>query len=119
MLLDSTIPTREMLDLPTRRGVENIGGVRGYFEDVETYCRMDFDRGEDVSPLCLIDSGKSLFAWSNKTVEELRKRDEDQRNKQLVAILHLWELCDKLLMAGEDNVSGSPGFESLGLRVNN
>ena len=72
-----------------------------------------------MSPLCLVDSDKSLFAWSDKTVEELRKRDGDQRNKQLVAISYLWELCDSLLMAVKDNVSGSPGFESLGLRVNN
>ena len=33
------------------RGVENIGGVQGYFEDVEIYCGMGFDREEDVSPL--------------------------------------------------------------------
>ena len=72
MLVDSTIPTREMLDLPTRRGVENIGGVRGYFENVEICCGMGFDR-----------------ALSDKAVEELRKRDGDQRNKQLVAISYL------------------------------
>ena len=67
-----------------------------------------------MSPLYLVDSDKSLFAWSNKTVEELRKRDRDQRNKQIVAISYLWELFDSLLMAGEDNVSGSLGFESPG-----
>ena len=65
-----------------------------------------------MSPLCLVDSDKSLFAWSDKTVEESRKRDRDQRNKQIVAILYQWELCDSLLMAGEDNVSGSSGLRA-------
>ena len=100
------------------RGVENIGAVRGYFEDIEVYCGMGFDREEDVSPLCLVDSDKSLFAWSKKTLKELRKKDGDQSNQQLIAISYLWELCDSLLMARDDNVSRSPGFESLGLRVN-
>jgi hypothetical protein len=93
--------------------------VRGYFEDLEIHCGMGFDRKEDVSPLCLADSDKSLFAWSKKTLEELRKKDGDQSDKQLVAISYLWELCDSLLMARADNVSESPGFESMGLRVNN
>ena len=46
------------------RGVENIGAVRGYFGDIEVYCGMGFDREEDVSPLCLVNSDKNLFAWS-------------------------------------------------------
>ena len=59
------------------RGVEHIGGVRGYFEDLEIYCGMGFDRKEDVSPLYLVDSNKSLFVWSKKTLQELRKKDKD------------------------------------------
>ena len=58
--------------------------MQGYFEDIEVYCGMGFDREEDVSPLCLVDSDKSLFVWSEKTLGELRR-------KELSPILSLWQ----------------------------
>ena len=36
----------------------------------------------------------------------------------LNAIAYLWELCYDLLLATDENVSVSPGFEAFGLRVN-
>ena len=38
---------------------------------------------------------------------------------QLDAIAYLWEISYDLLLAKSENVSTSPGFESLGLKVNN
>ena len=59
--------------------------MRGYFEDLETYRGMGFDREENVLPLYLVDSDKSLFVWNKKTLEESRKKDVDQTNKQLLS----------------------------------
>ena len=101
------------------RDVENIRAGQGYFEDIEVYYGMGFDREEDVSPLCLVNSDKSLFVWSEKTLGKLRRKEGDQRNKRFIAISYLWELCDSLLLASSDNVSQSPGFESMGLRAKN
>ena len=67
-----------------------------------------------MSPLCLVDSDKSLFGWNDKTVEELRKRDRDQRNKHIVAILYLWELCDTFVDGRRGQCFREFGFESPG-----
>ena len=99
--------------------MENIGGVGGFFEDLEVFCGMAFDRKGDVSPLCLVDADNSLFVGSKQTTEELKRKDGTLRDEQLVAILYLWEICDDLLLAGADNVSKSPGVEGMRLRVNN
>jgi len=50
--------------------------------------------------------------------DELNKRG-DLRKLQLDAVAYLWELVYDLLLAKSENMSTSPGFESLGLRVNN
>ncbi len=60
----------------------------------------------------------SLFVWSKQTMSELIKRSGDLKRLQLDAVLYLWELCYDITLAKSDNVSVSPGFESLGLKVN-
>ena len=81
--------------------------MRGYFEDLETYCGMGFDREENALPLYLVDSDKSVFVWNKKTVKESRKK-----NKQLVTFSYLWELCGSLLIAKTDIVSESPDLRA-------
>ncbi len=49
----------------------------------------------------------------------MKKRGGDLKKLQLDAVAYLWELCYDLLLAKGENVSKSPGFEMLGLRVNN
>ena len=51
-------------------------------------------------------------------MSELRKRGGDLKRLQLDAVSYLWELCYDIALARSNNVSVSPGFESLGLRVN-
>ena len=98
--------------------VPNLGGIKGYFENLDTYCGMAFDKKSNVELLCSIGQKDSLFVWSDQTMQELRKRGGDLQKLQLEAVAYLWELVYDLLLASSDNVSLSPGFESLGLRLN-
>ena len=43
------------------KGVKNIGGIGGYFDDLVVYCGMAFDRAGDVLSLCSEGAGYSLF----------------------------------------------------------
>jgi hypothetical protein len=100
--------------------VETIGKRRGYFDDLSMYCGMAFDPKDvnGVSNLCSNGEIDSLFVWSNEVMEELEAKGGVLRKVQLDALAYLWELCYDLLLAEGHNVSVSPGFESLGLRVN-
>ena len=99
-------------------GVANLGGRGGYFSNLDMRCGMSFDIREDITPLCSdVDDG-GLFVWSEECISELKKRSGALKTLQLDAISYLWEICYDILIAKGDNVSGSPGFESLGLRVN-
>jgi hypothetical protein len=100
------------------KGVENIGGIGGYHDNLLVYCGMAFDRAEDVSPLCSDGTENSLFVWTNTCTDILKQREGTLEDSQLLAIAYLWEICDDLLMAKCDNVSSAPGFEALGLRIN-
>ena len=100
-------------------GVANIGCVGGHYEYLEVFCGMAFDRSGDVSPICSVDAANSLFVWSDQAMRELKKKDGSIRDNQLVAMSYLWEIVDDLLLDKRHNISVSPGFESLGLRVNN
>ena len=99
------------------KGVKHIGGIEGYFDDLEVYCGMAFDRTKDVEPLCLEGAENSLFVWDKGCIDILKLRDCSLQDDQLLAISYLWEICDDLLLAKMENVSASPGFEPLGLRV--
>ena len=82
------------------------------------YCGMAFNMKGDIAPLCRdVDKG-GLFVWSEECINQLKKKSGKFKTLQLDAIAHLWEICYDLLFAKGDNVSASPGFESLGLGVN-
>ena len=78
---------------------------------------MVFDRAEYVSPLCSDGTENSLVVWTNTCTDILKQREGTFGDTQLLAIAYLWEICDGLLMAKFDNVSSSPGFVALGLRI--
>ena len=81
------------------------------------YCGMAYDKHGNIAPLCSESADDSLFVWSKETIGELKKRGDVQK-LQLHAVAYLWEICYDLALAKHDNVSESPGYESLGLRVN-
>ena len=96
----------------------NLGARDGYFDELDTYCGMAFDRTNDVEALCSVNKEDSLLVWSERTIKELEAKGESLTKVQLVAIAYLWEFVYDLLLASGDNVSKEPGFESLGLRWN-
>lgn len=98
--------------------IETIGRPKGYFEDLSLYCGMAFDPSGDVKSLCSNGESDSLFIWNKEAMTQLRAKGGDLQKLQLDAVVYLWELCYDLLLAERVNVSVSPGFESLGLRVN-
>ena len=102
----------------TAKGVKHIGEIEEYFDDLEVYCGMVFDRTKDVEPLYLEGAENSLSVWSKHITEILKQSDVSLQESQLLAISYLWEICDDLLLAKHDNVSARPTFELLGLRIN-
>lgn len=81
---------------------------------------MAFDPSGDVSNLCSDGEIGSLFIWDKEVMvmRELKAKGGELQKVQLDAVAYLWELRYDLLLAECHNVSVSPGFESLGLRVN-
>ena len=93
------------------KGEKNFGEIEGYFENIEVYCGMEFDRKEDFTPLCSEGAENSLFVWIKDCITILKQRYCSLQESQLLEISYLWEICDDLLLAKKDNVSFSPGFE--------
>ena len=97
------------------RDTPNLGAPDGFFDHLDTYCAMAFDRASDLSPLCSKNKIDSLFVWSDRTMKELKAKGGCLRDHQLVAVAYLWELVYELLLSSSNDVSESPGFESFGL----
>ena len=98
------------------KGVENLGGRKGWFDNLDMHCGMAFDRTEDLSILCPSEPDDKLFVWSRAAIAELNKKSKPLQILQLDMLAYLWELTYDLLLSKDDNVSESPGFESFGLR---
>ncbi len=79
---------------------------------------MAFDVKSDETPLCTHGASDSLFVWSEETMNELKRRGGNLQRLQLDAVSYLWEICYDLLLKKNSNVFISPGFESLGPRLN-
>ena len=79
---------------------------------------MAFDRAEYVLLLYSESVENSLLVWCKQYTDILEQRDGSLQESQLVAISYLWEICGDILLAKHANVSTSPGFEALGLRMN-
>jgi len=99
-------------------GVENLGVSEGNFDNLSMHCGMAYDKKEDITPLIAQDASDGLFVWSDETLKELKSKSGEPKKLQLDAVAYLWEMCYDLVLAKAENVSTSPGFESLGLRVN-
>ncbi len=91
-----------------------------YFEDLVFFCAMAFDP-KNVKAICAVDNEDSLFVWRSDFIEYLtekaRKRETTLERMQLSAVAYLLEICYDLMLAHSENISDSPGFESLGLRM--
>ena len=103
---------------PSKRAAKTIGRRKGYFDDLLMYCGMAFDPTDDVTALCSNGESGSLFVWNGEVTKELMAKGGEMQKLQLDAVAYLWEMCYDLLLDKSHNVSVSPGYESLGLRVN-
>jgi len=101
------------------KGVENLGAPKGYFDDLVMYVGMAYDTStpNDLSPLCT-NENDNLLVWSERTMSELKNRGGDLQRLHLDAVAYLWELSYDILLNSSHNVSISPGFQALGLRLN-
>ena len=99
-------------------GFENLGVPEGNFDNLSMHFGMAYDKKGDINPLITQDASNSLFVWSNETIKELKSKSGEPKKLQLDAVAYLWEICYDRVLAKAENVSTSPGFESLGLQVN-
>lgn len=55
-------------------GAENLRAREGYFENLDMFCALAFDRQCDVSVLVANQGGVSLFIWNEESMGETKKR---------------------------------------------
>ena len=99
-------------------GVPHLGATEGNFDDLVMHCGMAYDKKADVTSLVSTGDLRSLLVWTSKTMNALKGYGGELKKLQLDGVAYLWELCYDLLLEEADNISASPGFESLGLRMN-
>ena len=92
-------------------------GQLGYFEDLEFYVGIGFDKLRKGSLLkdCVKNGGIFHFDKATNTkINAVNFRGNSRlENKQLNMLSYLWELAYDLCIAPADNVSGNAGFEVL------
>ena len=103
---------------PTRSNPINLPSTRrGYFDDLELYVGLGFNRDSETAGLTSTDAdGGNIFFWSKEVLELLDKSKEGScttlKEKQLVMVGYLFELLYDLCLSPLWNVSQNPGFES-------
>ena len=98
-------------------GVPNLGATEGNFDDLAMHCGMAYKKKACITQLVSVGNPRSLLIWTSETINALKGCDRELKKLQLDGVAYLWELCYDLLLKGADNISASPGFESLGLRI--
>ena len=99
-------------------GVPHLGATEGNFDDLAMHCGMTYDKKADVTSLMSTGDSRNLLVWTSETINALKGYGAKLKKLQLDEVTYLWELCYDLLLEEADNLSVSPGFESLGLRIN-
>lgn len=103
--------------LPCKRsGLEE--AQLGNWHELELVILLGFDVSDDkaVSMLCETGTSKRLLFWSEGHIEKIRnvgfRGCDELHEKQLHMVGYLFELIFDLMIARDDNVSKSPGFET-------
>ena len=88
---------------------------RGYFDNLRQYCAVEFMC--DAESMSDVVEHKNIFKWTTTTVKHLDVVNlvgcRGRKDKQLVMIGYFFELCNKLILSRNYNVSKNPGFESI------
>ena len=100
------------LTYPTRHNKNRLKKAR-YYEDLQQFVGMAFDRDKDLSGLT---DKNEIFFWTDEVLERVEKMNEGNcktlQEKQLVIIGYFFELCYDICLSSAENVSQNPGFES-------
>ena len=91
---------------------------RGHFEDLQQCVLLGFDRRTDRAAVkkAITAKDNGIFVWSDATMAMIEKWDckgASLEDKQLHMVGYAAELFYDLMIAKADNVSRSPGFESI------
>lgn len=96
------------------------GTRRGFFEDLQLYCALGFDRSNAESLKPLVETqqaAKSIFLWEPDTIERLQNLAmagaTTLQDKQLGTVGYLTETPYELALSPGDNVSQSSGYEAM------
>mmetsp|Transcript_40138 Transcript_40138/g.46974 ORF Transcript_40138/g.46974 Transcript_40138/m.46974 type:complete len:106 (-) Transcript_40138:58-375(-) len=87
----------------------------GFFEDLEQYAALSFDRTKNTDSLTKTNE-EGLFVWSEDAIKKTDAMNvgscKTLRERQLVLIAYLFEIAYDLCISPIHNVSRNPGFES-------
>jgi hypothetical protein len=111
---------------PSRCATYSNSTRRGFFDQLDLYYGLAFDRKGSIGDLLTNKSPYSLLNWPTEYIERLKKWNlrgvgsDDIKEKQLHMASYLFELGYDLCLSPCDNVSQAPGFESIiGYQSNN
>ena len=100
---------------PTRDNPNGLQRV-GFFDDMVQYVGLGFEREKNIEGLVSNENDMGLFDWTG-VLDKLEATNirgcETLKEKQLVLVGYLFELCYDLCLSGTSNVSNNPGFESV------
>lgn len=65
------------------QGVENLGAMEGYFDNLDMFCACAYDRKAGTPALSTDESDNGLFIWSKVSMEGTRKKGGDLELVQL------------------------------------
>jgi hypothetical protein len=104
---------------PSRCATYSNNTRRGYFDQLDLYYGLAFNREGNTSDLLTSNSPYSILNWPTTCIEKLKKWNlrgvgiDDIQERQLHMASYLFELGYDLCLSPRDNVSLAPGFESI------
>ena len=85
---------------------------RGFFQYLQQYCGLAFERGKHHA--LLSNSEEGILHWDDTTLSHLKaKMNRSLEEAQLDMVSYLFEFVSGLCLGEASNVSQSLGFESF------
>jgi hypothetical protein len=104
---------------PSRCATYNNNTRRGYFDQLDLYYGLAFDRNGSIDDLFSCGSPFSLLKWTDDCKKKIKNWNlmgvgkDDVQERQLHMASYLFEFAYDLCISPNDNVSLAPGFESI------
>ena len=97
---------------PSKESRPNGSVRRGWFENLQQYCGIGFDRSETTSSLYAVDDG--IFYWDEASLKETNRLQaydcETLHEKQLLMVGYCLELGYDLIIHPDNNIYRMLGF---------